>query len=243
MNDSTQLNFNLLTFGSVVEGLVLSWVANIVFGGFKIGKLSRAIELTVPREQLPAYLALMHQRLSALGFSAGATPGSFEQKGSSMGDLGSSTHAKTHKIVTISVDDSSGPEAQITLALKYQALIVGDTGEIAYADAVLGYVSNQTDLMQPVANRSFMAFSSLVFAIWTWGVLLALKVFRIEPFFAPILVLGLTNMVTSIMGIVMVLTKPKEVSGLWLAIIGLVISVLALGTAAVLSFLSLGIKA
>jgi len=242
MNDPVQVNFNLLAYGSVGAGLVLSWVLNIAFGGFKIGRLAREIELTVPRDQLPAYLATVHHRLAALGFTGGESPGSFVQKGSSMGDLGSSTHAKTHKVVNVSVDDSTDPEAHVTLALKYQQLIVGDTGETAYADAVLAYVSYQTDSMQPVANRSFMAFSSFVFGIWTWVVLVALKAFRIEPFFAPVLVLGITNVATSIMAMVMVFSKPKEVSGLWLAIVGLVTSVLALVVAAVLAFLSFGNK-
>jgi len=243
MNNPTLVNFNLLAYGSVGAGLVLSWVLSIVFGGLKVGRLKREIELAVPREQLSAYLATVYFRLGAVGFKGGASPGSFEQKGSSMGDLGSSTHAKTHKVANVLVSESSGPEAFITLSLQYQQMILGDTGETAYADAVLAYVSNQTDSMQPVANRSFMAFSSLVFGIWTWVVLMALKVFRIEPFFGPILVLGITNVATSIMAIIAVMTKPKEVSGLWLAVIGLVTSVLALAAGVALAFLSFRNKA
>src|SRR5689334_18295935 len=206
MNETTPVNFNLLAYGSVGVGLILSWVLSIACGGFKIGRLARTIELAVPRDQLPTYLATLHHRLATLGFKGDVNTGSFEQQGSSVGDLGSSTHAKTHKVMNVSVDDSNGPEARIILALRYKELIVGDSGETAYANAVLAYVSNQTDSMQVVANRSFMAFSSLVFGVWTWVVLVALKVFRIEPFFAPILVLGITNVATSIMAIIAVVT-------------------------------------
>lgn len=231
------LNFQLLCFGLVAAGLVLSLVLNIVFGGFTVGKITRRLEVAVPQEQLPPYLARVNQRLGKLGFQADGATGAFIQRGEQVGVPTSHTHAKSPKLLELTVDESDPQQVQIGMSLRYLTLIVGDTGETAYADAVLNYVSNATDSMQLVANRSYMAFSSLVLGIWAWMAMIALKVFHIEPFTPTVLTLSITPIITSIMAIITIALKPRELSGMWLAIVGLVVSVLALGACVLLAAL------
>jgi len=223
------LNFQLLCFGLVAAGLVLSLVLNIVFGGFTVGKITRGLEVALPHEQLPAYLDRMNQRLGELGFKVDGATGAFIQRGEQVGIPTSHTHAKSPKMLELTVDQSDPQQVKIGLSLRYLSLIVGDTGETAYADAVLNYVSNATDTMQLVANRSYMAFSSLVLSIWAWIAMIALKIFHIEPFTPTVLTLSLTPIITSIIAIITIALKPKELRGMWLAIVGLVVSILALG--------------
>jgi hypothetical protein len=239
MTQPNQFSFNLVAYGLVGAGLTLSWVLNILFGKGKIGKLVREMEVQVPREQLPVFLATMNHRLNELGFKPEGEPGRFvQQGGAGFGDLGSSTHAKAKKFLEVTLDESGAAEARIALTLRFKDLIMGDTGESAYADAALAYIAYQTDSMQIVANRSFMAFSSFVLGLWTWLALIGLKVFHVQPFFGPVLVLCITNVATSLLAIFMILLKPKKVSGLWLAIIGLVTSLLALVAAVALQMLA-----
>ena len=96
------------------------------------------------------------------------------------------------------------------------------------------YISNESDSMKLVANRSFMAFSSLVLGICVWVVMLGLKLFRIEPFMPTVMTLGVTPVITSLIAIITIALKPGELRGIWLAILGMGVSLLALGAAAVL---------
>ena len=80
-----------------------------------------------------------------------------------------------------------------------------------------------------------MAFSSLVLAVWAWVAMIALKVLHIEPFTPTVLTLTITPVLTSVIAIVTIALKPKELRGLWLAIAGLVISGMALAACVVLA--------
>lgn len=220
-------NFQLLCMGLLIFGIVLSVLINIVFGGFVVGKLTRRLEVIVPGDQFNAFLARMHQRLAELNFQTESS-GSFFQHGTQFGVPTSYTHAKSAKRLEVTADQSNPQAIKVRMAVHFIELIVGDTGESAYADAVMKYISNETHSMQPVANRSFLAFSSLVLSIWTWLVLVALKVLHIEPCTPTVMTLSVTTVFTSIVAIVSIALKPKELRGLWLAIAGLVISGLAL---------------
>jgi hypothetical protein len=232
-----QNKFTLLSFGLVFVSLVLSWVGSIMFGGFKIGRLARQVELAVDRNQTAAFLDRFHRRLAELGFKAGAATGQFLQGGAEFGNMSSFTHAKTKKQLEIAVDDSSGAEVRMLLTLQFLDPIIGDTGESAYRDAVLDYVSGQSDAMKIVSNRSFAAFSSLVGGIWAWVALGGMLAFNVEPLVGPILVLGVTDVIIGILAIVTIKTKPGELTGIWLAIAGIVTSGSAIVGAFVLEFL------
>jgi hypothetical protein len=203
-----------------------------------VGKLSRRLELTVDSGQLNGFLDELQRRLGALGFYSTDQQGIYEQKGPQTGTMHAYTHAKTRKQLEVYADESAGTGARVTLVVRYLELIVGDTGESAYADAVMAYASGQADTMQTVANRNSMAFSTLVFGGFTWAVLLGLKVLNIEPFLGPILVLGGTTVASGVLAIITISSKPKELSGMWLAVIGMVAGGLAVVAAGVIAFLS-----
>ncbi|MSU58717.1 MAG: hypothetical protein EXS35_11165 [Pedosphaera sp.] len=231
------LNFTVLCYSLVGMGIVLSLVLNIVFGGFKVGKLARQLAISVTHEQFPAFLARMNQRLTELGFQAEGPAGPYHQGGSQFGVPTSHTHAKSKKVLELAADQSDSQQVSIVLSLRFKDLIVGDTGESVYADAVLKYISNETDSMKVVANRSFMAFSTLVLAGWAWVAMIGMKILRIEPFMPTMITLTVTPIITSFIAIITIALKPAELRGIWLAIIGLVAGVLAFGTAVLLAMM------
>jgi hypothetical protein len=122
---------------------------------------------------------------------------------------------------------------QIELAVCFLDPIVGDTGESAYRDAVLDYVSGKSDAMQVVPNRSYAAFSSLVGGIFAWCALCVFKAMHIEPLAPPIATLAITEAGIGIMGIVAIKKRSGELTGLGLAIGGIILSTAA-GVAAII---------
>lgn len=224
MNSTPGMKFQLVTAGLVIASMVLSWVLNIVFGGFKIGRLARSIQLAVPREQLAAFMDLFQRRVAELGFRSGRAAGEFLQGGSEFLNLSSHTHAKTRKQLKIIMHDGGAVEVAIELTLQYLDPIVGDTGECAYRDAVLAYVSGQADLMKIVPNRSFAAFSSFTGGLFTWAALFGLKAVDFQPLMPPMLVLGITYVILGIVALVTIGMKPAELKGIGLAIGGMIAS-------------------
>ena len=104
------LNFQVLCFGLVGAGIVLSVALNVVFGGFTVGKITRRLEVIVPPDQLQAFLARMYQRLAELGFQTEG-PGAFSQRGAQFGVPTSHTHAKSPKRLEVTADQSN-PKVQ-----------------------------------------------------------------------------------------------------------------------------------
>jgi len=237
MEASIYIDSRILPLGLIVAGIVLGIILNIIFGGFKVGKLKRQLELTVPHEQFPTFLARMNQRLVELGFEAEGQAGPYLQRGEQIGVPTSHTHAKTPKVLEFAADQSDSQRVKIVLTLQFKQLIVGDTGESAYADAVLKYVSNEMDSMKLVANRSFMAFCSLVLGVWAFVVMAGLKIFQVEPFLPMMITLTVTPIITSVIAIISIALKPAELRGIWLAVIGMVVSMAALAASVVVAML------
>ena len=130
------INFDVLCFGLVGAGIVLSVVLNIVFGGFTVGKITRGLEVAVPHEQLPAYLERMNQRLGELGFQADGATGAFIQRGEQAGIPTSHTHAKSPKRLELTVDQSDPQQVKIGLSLRYLSLIVGPANRYHHFAAI-----------------------------------------------------------------------------------------------------------
>jgi hypothetical protein len=229
MNLKTQL----LSLGLVFAALVVSWLAGFVTGGFKIGRLERRVKFGLLRDELGKFYERFHQRLSEIGFRPGDGVGRYLQSGSESGDLSSYTHAKTRKQLTIIMQDTGPHECQIELALCFLDPIVGDTGESAYRDAVLDYVSGKSDAMRVVPNRSYAAFSSLVGGICAGVALCVFKAMHIEPLAPPITTLAFTAAVIGMMGIVAIKKRPGELTGLGLGVGGIILSTAA-GLAAII---------
>src|SRR5215467_15063332 len=193
---------SLIGFGLVIATIVLSWITAMVVGGFKIGSLERRVAFEVPQSDLAPFLDRFHRRVAELGFRPQNTRGHFQQGGVEFNVLGGYTHAKTKKQLTIGVRNDGQPNVYVEMVLRYLDPILGDSGESAYRDAVLDYVSGMADTMRLVPNTSFSALSCLVGGVIAWVALLTLHAIHFQPLWWPILVLAATEVTTGIIAIV-----------------------------------------
>ncbi len=224
-------------FGLVIINIVLSWMAAIVSGGFKFGSLERTVSFDLTREEYPVFWQRMLQRLAQIGFQAGPQEGVFQQSGAQFGDMATFTHAKTKKELRVTpLASSTG--VTLDLSLRYLDPIVGDSGESAYRDAVLDFISGGTDSMQKVPNRSFGALSAFVGGLLACFALVVLKAIGLRPVLPPILVLTIAEIFTAGMAIFAIRSKPGELTGTWLAVSGIALSVIAIAGAGILEILN-----
>jgi hypothetical protein len=223
----------LVGFGLLIGGIVLSWMAAIVLGGFKFGSLQRQVTHQISREEYAAFWERMRQRLFQLGFTPGPQAGVFLQGGAEFGNISSFTHAKTKKEFRATAFDN-GAGVTVELSLRYLDPIVGDSGESAYRDNVLDFASGGIDEMRTVSNRSFAALSSFIGGSVACVSLVVLKLIGFDPILQPILIVALTCVTTAIMAIVTIRSKPAELTGLWLAIAGIGLGLIAIAAAVVL---------
>jgi hypothetical protein len=224
MQLSVQLKAMILGFALVAASFMASWIAAIVSGGFKFGSLARRVELTLKPEELSGFMERFQRRLAELGFQPGNQEGQFLQGGAAGGEFAAFTHARTKKELKVAVRDDSRQAPKVEMILRYLDPIVGDSGESAYRDAVLDFVSGRTEAMQVVPNRSFAALCSLVGGICTWVAVLVLYAMHYDRV-SPIVVLGLTEATTGVLAIIAIRGKPGELTGTGLAIAGIVTSV------------------
>ena len=221
------LKTEVVGFGLVCASLISSWIVGAVSGGFKFGRLARHIEVGFPSANLSGFLERFHRRAAELGFTPDEVSGegNFLQGGTNAG-FGVFTHAKTLKRLQSRVD-SGGVQAKVTLHLCYLDLIVADTGESAYRDAVLDYLSGRADTMRVVPNRSFGAVNSLMGGIYAWLALGVLSLIGFEPLLTPLLMLTVANFVIGIVAIAAIRRKPGELTGQGLALAGIAANVSA----------------
>ena len=216
-----------LVFGS----MALSWITAIVIGGFKIGNLERRVQHSLAHGQYAPFWERMRQRLGQIGFVPGQAEGVFRQGGAQFGDMASFTHAKTKKEFRATAFDN-GQGITVELSLLYLDPIVGDTGESAYRDSVLDFVSGTADTMKVVPNRSFGALSSFIGGIVACLAVALMKLIGYAPVLPPIMMLTIAELVTAILAIMAIRARPGELTGLWLAITGIGLSALAVLVAA-----------
>jgi len=227
MNFPTGVSGPVLGIGLVIASQVAAWLVGLVRGGFKVGRLAKTVELPVSKDRLSLFLDTAHRRLEELGFRPGESAGQFIQSGAVPGVLTSFTHAKTKKALTLTVHEGASREARIELTLLYLDPILGDTGESAYRDAVLAYVSGQADSMATVANSSFAAFSCLTGGIIAWAAVLYLKAAGYHPLWMPLTIVAITNVITGFMAIYAIARRPRELTGTIEAIVGMILAAAA----------------
>ena len=220
--------------GFVLIGIAgfIAIAVGVVIGGFKCGELGKTVLLRFDRGARDTVWTQMHYRLTELGFTAAQGDGRFLQSGEVFGDLGTFTHAKTNKELRVNFQEA-GPQIEVGLSLRYLSFIVYDSGESAYRDAVLNYVSGQTDRMLLVPNRSLLALNSLTggaVALLSAALILLSGLSDLRP---AIWVAALTGICTGLLALFFILRRPAEISGKWLAIIGIIFSAAALTMACV----------
>lgn len=223
---SSSPKWAVVGFGLVFGSMALAWIAAIVLGGFKIGSLERRVEYRMTHDEYAPFWERMRQRLTQIGFVPGPEEGVFGQSGAQFGDMSSFTHAKTKKELRATAFDN-GQGITVEISLRYLDPIVGDTGESAYRDSVLDFISGTSDGMKTVTNRSYGALSSFIGGIVACLALVVMKLIGYTHVLPPILMLTIAEVVTAIMAILAIRSKPGELTGLWLAIAGIGLSALA----------------
>jgi hypothetical protein len=223
---SLQNRVSATGFGLVLASIILSWIAAIVLGGFRIGSLERRVAHSVGRDRYDTFWNTIQQRLTELGFRPGGADGVYVQSGGEFGNMETFTHAKTKKELRVTSHDDAGT-ITVELSLRYLDPILGDSGESAYRDAVLDYVSGQRDTMQIVPNLSFGALSGFIGGLVACAAVFILKSIDFKPVVPPILVLTVSEIGIAILALVSIRRKPRELKGGWLAVAGIALSLAA----------------
>lgn len=226
--------------------LVVSVIISMVAGGFKIGSLERTMEVVIPTVEMSSFLERAIARLAELGFHQSDQPWVFQQGGKSLVDgfvtnvenAGSTPHAKSRKRLHVLVQQDA-EATRVQVMMKYLDFVTGDSGESAYRDAVLDYVSGRIDAMPVIRNRSTQAVSSLATGI----VMLCAPPIMLPRFgfgmtLILILLLGVTNMFFSVVAVVSISRNRQELSGLGYAISGILVTILAVVLVIILGILN-----
>jgi hypothetical protein len=209
-------------FGLIISSIVIAWFIGAALGGWQFGDFLRRIEIVTTQAQLSQFTERLQHRLAELGFTPTGNPGEFLQGGSDFEDVGAFIHAKAPKFLTITMDTANPAQITVQLALRYQNTIVADTGEGAYRDALLDYISGKTETMTIIPNRSFLAVCALAGGVLAWVTILGCKTVGFDGYFQPVLVLGLTYFSLGLFAIVSIVRKAGQATGLPWAIIGVV---------------------
>ena len=223
---SPESRWLLIGLGLVFGSLALSWIAAMVLGGFKFGRLERRATYSIARDQYDAFWKTLRERLAELRFQAIDGERVYVQGGGGIGDVASSAHARTMKELRVQGHDD-GAAFTVEMSLRYLDPIMGDSGESAYRDAVLDYVSGRTGLMRVVPNCHFGALSSFVGGVVACTAMLVLKFMGYRPVMPPIQLVAITEASLAILALIVIRKKPRELTGQWLAVAAIALSVLA----------------
>ena len=153
----------VLGFGLVALSVILAIIAKQIQAGLSaFGHLRKTVELSVN----PSKPGFLPQRFSPAPRLAGFQPVDdgvdFIQGSSDLAEFGAASHASTKKLLTLHLKDSGPDNFIASVTLRYLGLVVVDTGESAYRDAILDFVSGKTDRMVAVPTESLLALNSLV---------------------------------------------------------------------------------
>jgi len=192
-----------------------------VLGGFKIGYLKKNLVIKLRESSLPSFLATLRNRLAEIGFEE--EPGTAQFFQGQNYDPETPTHATKKKVLDLQIGAPEAGDVTVNISFRYLDFILGDTGESAYRNGVLNFVSGKTDTMVIVPNNSFAAFVVLldgIFACLAYAFLTEAR--RTELWF------GITIYCVASIGLGLqawqsIRQRPKELMGKWQAIIGIVL--------------------
>jgi hypothetical protein len=207
--------------------LVIALGSSIVLGGFRVGYLKKSLELAMSKEDAAPFWENMERRLEELGFKK-AEEGRYLQGGAQFGNPGSFTHSRTRKELTVNFRESSPGQLTVTIILAFLRPIGADTGESAYRDAVLDFVTGKTDRMILVPNRNFFALNSLAGGILACVLATFVVALKRWSFWPALLVLTITEMMLGLLGLWAALYRPTEITGKSVAAAGICLSLSAM---------------
>ena len=229
MDDHTKAS--ALGFGVVMFTQVASLVVKQIQSGRSgFSHLDKTVEVPMPKFELGSFMQVFHERLKGLGFQAADDGANFIQGGPDLSGLGSASHAKTKKLLTFQANDSGPDQVTATLTFRYLDIIVVDTGESAYRDALLDFVSGRADGMIAVPNDSLMAMNSLIGGAIACVVAVLLVVFNRLGYWPAIPIIGVTEFTVGVLAIFSISQKPTEITGRWKAVVGMILSLAAIAS-------------
>jgi len=215
----------LLGLGLVALSLLGAIVTNqIQTGGAWFSNLSRTVEFPLDRLNVDFQRGLFIKRLSVLGFERAGSGDDYLQGGADLTDIGAASHARTKKMMTLHFQDTEPGKAVALLTLRYLDMVVVDSGEAAYRDAVLDYVTGHTDDMKLVRAPSLLAMNSLIGGVLACTVAAALVMSDELSLWLAIPTLAVTELGAGLFALYSISQKPKEISGKGRAVAGVLLS-------------------
>jgi hypothetical protein len=208
--------------------LVIALGSSIVLGGFRVGYLKKSLEMALSKEEAATFWEIMQRRLEELGFNKAESEGRYVQGGGQFGNPGSFTHSRTRKELVVRFSECAPGQLTLTITLAFLRPIGADTGESAYRDAVLDYVTGKTDRMVLVPNRNLLALNSLAGGILACVLAVFVVALKRWSFWPALLVLTITEMMLGLLGLWAALYRPTEITGKSVAAAGICLSLSAM---------------
>jgi len=219
----------LLGFGLVALSVILAIVAKQIQSGLSaFSHLSKTVELPLDKVNQEFFLKDFRRRLGSLGFKAVDDDTGFIQGSSDLAEFGAASHARTKKLLTLRFQDSGKDNLIASVTIRYLGLVVVDTGESAYRDAVLDLLSGKTDQMVSVPTESLLALNSLIGGMIACVVAVILVVSNQLPLWMAIPSIGVTEFAVGLLALFSISRKPAEITGRWKALAGIVLSLAAI---------------
>jgi hypothetical protein len=219
----------VLGFGLVMLSIVIAIVARQFLSGRSgFSRLEKSLELPLNKLNQHFHQQAFLKRLEILGFKSAGADGQFIQGGADLAEFGAASHAKTKKMFSFQFKESGPDKILALVTLRYLDIVVVDTGEAAYRDAVLDFVTGKTDEMASVPTESLMALNSLIGGAAACCVAVALVVSDKVSLWTAIPSLGVTEFAVGLLALFSISRKPAEITGRWKAVVGIVLSMFAI---------------
>ena len=220
----------LLGFGLVMLSVIVAVMAKqIQSSGSAFSRLKKTIEVPLETVNLDFFLKNFRQRLASLGFKPAESDFSFIQGGADLTEFAAASHARTKKRLTLRIEDSGPDKATAFLTFSYLGLVVVDTGESAYRDTVLDFVSGKTDEMTAVPTESLLALNCLIGGAAACVLAIILVMTDNLALWTAIPGIGVTEFAAGLLAVYTISQKPDEITGRWKAVAGIVLSLAAIG--------------
>ena len=219
----------LLGLGLVALSLLAAIVANqIQTGGEWFSHLSRTVKVPFDKLNTEFQRELFLKRLSSLGFQRAGSGDEFLQGGGPLINAGAASHAATKKMLTLRFEETEPGKMVAVITCRYLGVVAVDSGEATYRDAVLDYVTGQTDEMKLVPAPNLLAMNSLIGGLLACIVAAVLVISDQLSLWVAILTLGVTELGTGLLAAYFISQKPKEISGRGKAVWGVLLSLAAI---------------
>ena len=215
----------VLGFGLVMLSILAAVICKqIQTGGAGFTHLSKTIRCPVERINWDFFMRRLHKRLDSLGFKPVGEDNVFTQAGVDLMEFGAASHTRTKKMLTVHSEETDAKTVTALLTLRYLGVVVVDTGESAYRDAVLDFVSGNKDEMVAVPTESLLALNSFIGGVIAAAIAAMMILSGNLGMWTAIPGIGVTEIAVGFLALYAIDQKPAEITGRWKAIAGIILS-------------------